>query len=37
MATKLYWIGIGKTDFLYKNVTEFRQQLDEMRHALHLS
>lgn len=27
---KVYWIGIGKTDFLYKNVTDFKQQLDEM-------
>lgn len=27
---KLYWIGIGKTDFLYKNVTDFKQQLDQM-------
>ena len=28
---KLYWIGIGKTDFLYKNVTEYRQKLDDMK------
>jgi enterochelin esterase family protein len=27
---KLYWIGIGKTDFLYKNVTEYRGKLDKM-------
>lgn len=27
---KLYWIGIGKTDFLYKNVEEYRQKLDKM-------
>ncbi len=27
---KLYWIGIGKTDFLYKNVTEYREKLDNM-------
>ncbi len=27
---KLYWIGIGKTDFLYKNVTEYRDKLDKM-------
>lgn len=25
---KLYWIGIGKTDFLYKNVAEYRAKLD---------
>jgi enterochelin esterase family protein len=25
---KLYWIGIGKTDFLYKNVSEYRAKLD---------
>ncbi len=25
---KLYWIGIGKADFLYKNVTEYRAKLD---------
>jgi enterochelin esterase-like enzyme len=28
---KLYWIGIGKTDFLYKNVTEFRAKLDAIK------
>ncbi|WP_205461704.1 esterase [Mangrovibacterium lignilyticum] len=27
---KLYWIGIGKADFLYKNVTDYRQKLDEI-------
>jgi enterochelin esterase family protein len=27
---KLYWIGIGKTDFLYQANTEFRQKLDSM-------
>jgi len=27
---KLYWIAIGKTDFLYKNVSEYRQNLDKM-------
>ena len=27
---KLYWIGIGKADFLYKNVTEYRAKLDKM-------
>ncbi len=26
----LYWIGIGKTDFLYKNNLEFREKLDGM-------
>ncbi len=26
---KLYWIGIGKTDFLYKDNTDFRKKLDE--------
>ena len=26
---KLYWIAIGKTDFLYKNNVEYRQTLDE--------
>jgi enterochelin esterase-like enzyme len=28
---KLYWIGIGKTDFLYKDVTAFRQRLDGIK------
>jgi len=28
---KLYWIGIGKTDFLYKNVQEFRAKLDGIK------
>jgi len=27
---KLYWIGIGKTDFLYKNVTDYRAKLDKI-------
>ncbi len=27
---KLYWIGIGKTDFLYPNVAEYREKLDGM-------
>jgi enterochelin esterase family protein len=27
---KLYWIGIGKTDFLYKANVEYRQKLDDM-------
>lgn len=27
---KLYWIGIGKTDFLYGQVKEFRTKLDGM-------
>jgi enterochelin esterase family protein len=27
---KLYWIGIGKVDFLYKNVTDYRAKLDGM-------
>jgi enterochelin esterase-like enzyme len=25
---KLYWIGIGKTDFLFKNVEEYRKKLN---------
>lgn len=25
----LYWIAIGKTDFLYKNVSDFRKKLDK--------
>ncbi len=25
---KLYWIGIGKADFLYKNVSDYRAKLD---------
>jgi len=25
---KLYWIGIGRTDFLYKNVVKFSKKLD---------
>jgi enterochelin esterase family protein len=27
---KLYWIAIGKTDFLHKNVAEYRKKLDAM-------
>ncbi len=27
---KLYWIGIGKTDFLYKSGVEYRSKLDSM-------
>jgi enterochelin esterase-like enzyme len=27
---KLYWIGIGKTDFLYKNVVEYTRKLDAL-------
>jgi len=27
---KLYWIGIGNTDFLYKNVADYRAKLDGM-------
>jgi S-formylglutathione hydrolase FrmB len=27
---KLYWIGIGKDDFLYKQVADFRTKLDNM-------
>ena len=26
---KLYWIAIGKTDFLYKSNEDFRKKLDE--------
>jgi enterochelin esterase-like enzyme len=28
---KLYWIGIGKTDFLYTSVADFRKKLDNMQ------
>lgn len=28
-SPKLYWIAIGKTDFLYKNNQDYRKQLDE--------
>jgi len=28
---KLYWIGIGKTDFLYKYNQEFRKQLEDIK------
>jgi enterochelin esterase family protein len=27
---KLYWIAIGSTDFLYKNVSDYREKLDKM-------
>jgi enterochelin esterase-like enzyme len=27
---KLYWVGIGKTDFLYKANTEYREKLDQI-------
>ncbi len=27
---KLYWIGMGKTDFLYKSGEEYRKRLDDM-------
>lgn len=27
---QLYWIGIGKTDFLYKDVTAYRSKLDNL-------
>jgi enterochelin esterase family protein len=27
---KLYWIGMGKTDFLYKSGEEYRAKLDKM-------
>lgn len=27
---KLYWIGIGKTDFLYKTVADYRKKLDSI-------
>ena len=29
---KLFWIGIGKTDFLYKNNTDLRTYLDSKHH-----
>jgi len=28
---KLYWIGIGKTDFLYNQVKEYRAKLDSLK------
>lgn len=28
---RLYWVGCGKTDFLYNNVLEFKAQLDVIR------
>ena len=27
---KLYWIGVGKADFLYKNISDYRAKLDGM-------
>jgi len=27
---KVYWLGIGKTDFLFQNVQDYRVKLDEM-------
>ncbi len=27
---KVYWIGIGKADFLYKNIQDYRKKLDDM-------
>lgn len=27
---KLYWIAIGKSDFLYKNVSDFREKMDKI-------
>jgi len=30
-GTRLYWIGIGKTDFLFKENAEFRAKLDTMK------
>lgn len=29
-GSALYWIAIGKSDFLYNSVTEYRQRLDKM-------
>lgn len=36
---KLYWIGMGKTDFLYKGGVEYRKKLDDMgfKYAYHES
>ena len=28
---KLYWIAIGKTDFLFKHVSDYRAKLDQMK------
>lgn len=28
---KLYWVAIGKTDFLYKNVQDYRKKLEELQ------
>src|SRR3712207_8790668 len=30
--SKMFWIGIGKTDFLYKNNTDLRKYLDSKGH-----
>ena len=30
-GVKLYWIAIGKTDFLYKDVTDYRAKLDSLK------
>lgn len=30
---KLYWIAIGKTDFLYKNNVDFRKKLDDNHYS----
>jgi enterochelin esterase family protein len=27
---KLYWIGVGKADFLYKTISDYRAKLDGM-------
>ena len=29
-GVKLYWMGIGKDDFLYESNEEFRKQLDDL-------
>ena len=31
-APKLYWLGIGKDDFLYKNNAAYRADLDKKRY-----
>lgn len=33
---KLYWIGIGKTDFLYKAVSEYRAKTRQYGNEIHL-
>jgi len=30
LGFKLYWIGMGKTDFLYQSGVDFRKKLDSM-------